>query len=415
MNTIFGLTYQVSEQTKENGDRKSNQDCVSNIQLDEKCLMLITADGHGRALNIDFGRFFSQYTVDYAKSYFSEHISELHLNPLKVIEDFFDRLNESIEKYVYENLDKRIFELSDNIVVNKYTKNPISGGTTCTIILFIDNSIYSANVGDSSAFLVSTKPVLADVKPLRIDLATSQNVTDILQTFSSEYLIELSTDTPCDSKYERDRIIQYDDPVNFIYDSCNRTERELIFNQDGTKKEVPKNIYNKNVRKDIATLIKCSTGECLAMTRSIGDYNIHKHGGTHKPVISHIENFSNLLEDGNILSIICATDGVWDNWLYPDVQSFLMHDSCLNILFKEDDGVNCVSKSFLDRNQIYAKRNFGISTDDASFVLAYFKKEVFVDIPSEDSKVTHLDEVSLNNPSEDSKVTHLDEVSLDNY
>jgi len=72
-----------------------------------------------------------------------------------------------------------------------------------------------------------------------------------------------------------------------------------------------------------------------------------------------------------IVCIVLATDGVWDNWAYEDVTRFVMDSSCLNAISAGADGAERVAKAFMQRNAVYAKRNFGGQADNATGIVVY--------------------------------------------
>lgn len=71
------------------------------------------------------------------------------------------------------------------------------------------------------------------------------------------------------------------------------------------------------------------------------------------------------------LCLVLATDGVWDNWTYEDVGRFVMDASCLGAVGAAVDGAKRVTISFMQRNALYAKRNFGSSADNATGIVLY--------------------------------------------
>lgn len=71
------------------------------------------------------------------------------------------------------------------------------------------------------------------------------------------------------------------------------------------------------------------------------------------------------------ICVVLATDGVWDNWLYEDVTRFVMDSSCLGAIAKAADGARRVTMSFMQRNAIYSKRNFGNQADNATGIVMY--------------------------------------------
>ena len=73
----------------------------------------------------------------------------------------------------------------------------------------------------------------------------------------------------------------------------------------------------------------------------------------------------------NMISLVVCTDGVWDNWTYEDVTKFVLDPSCMNAVVSGGDGARRVAASFMQRNGIYAKRNFGAQADNATGIVVY--------------------------------------------
>lgn len=61
--------------------------------------------------------------------------------------------------------------------------------------------------------------------------------------------------------------------------------------------------------------------------------------------------------------------------MYEDVTKFVFHGSCIDAVMDRNNpngnGAVRVSQSFMNRNMIYSKRNFGISADNATAILLY--------------------------------------------
>ncbi len=72
-----------------------------------------------------------------------------------------------------------------------------------------------------------------------------------------------------------------------------------------------------------------------------------------------------------VLCLVLATDGVWDNWTYEDVTKFVLDPSCLGAVAQGSDGAKRVALSFMQRNGVYAKRNFGAQADNATGIVMY--------------------------------------------
>ena len=73
----------------------------------------------------------------------------------------------------------------------------------------------------------------------------------------------------------------------------------------------------------------------------------------------------------SVVCIVLATDGVWDNWTYEDVTRFVMDASCLSAVNAGPDGAERVAKAFMQRNSVYARRNFGAQADNATGIVVY--------------------------------------------
>lgn len=147
--------------------------------------------------------------------------------------------------------------------------------------------------------------------------------------------------------------------------------------------------------------------DALAFTRSLGDLHLHTYGGrfcyfdrylmfniwcclflgvTHLPEVQSL-NLSSLFQQisssstplpttndnisKNCIAIVLASDGVWDNWLYEDVGKFVMDNSCLQALQSLPDGAQKITDSFMQRNTMFSKKNFGSQADNATAIILY--------------------------------------------
>ena len=74
--------------------------------------------------------------------------------------------------------------------------------------------------------------------------------------------------------------------------------------------------------------------------------------------------------------VVLCTDGVWDNWIYDHVCKFVMDPSCLNAIVADTEkGAARVAKSFMLRNQTFARKNFGDGSDNATGIVMYITQE----------------------------------------
>jgi hypothetical protein len=72
-----------------------------------------------------------------------------------------------------------------------------------------------------------------------------------------------------------------------------------------------------------------------------------------------------------VLSLVLCSDGVWDNWAYEDVAAFVMDQSCVSVAASTVNGCGRINKAFMQRNDIFAKQNFGSHADNATCVMLY--------------------------------------------
>ena len=117
---------------------------------------------------------------------------------------------------------------------------------------------------------------------------------------------------------------------------------------------------------------RCWTGRCSSRpstpTPSAGGLS-SPCSGWYWPQVSHPYTLSL-----PVCNIIPCVDGVWDNWKYEDVSQFVLDVSCLEAVLHPAaatpyTGIQRVSASFLHRNMIYSKHNFGSQADNATCII----------------------------------------------
>lgn len=108
----------------------------------------------------------------------------------------------------------------------------------------------------------------------------------------------------------------------------------------------------------------------------------HIVGVTHRPEVHRVD-LGRLFEtvaghasekqppETPLLCLVLATDGVWDNWTYEDANRFVLDASCVNAVKTDPNGARRVAASFMARNAVYAKRNFGAQADNATGIVLY--------------------------------------------
>ena len=148
--------------------------------------------------------------------------------------------------------------------------------------------------------------------------------------------------------------------------------------------------YYKNVRDEKATYVCDRRGEyVLSATRALGDFKLGSHGVSNKPEIrsinldavftdlkGHIDNvsteetvytteetvYTTVIKkalDPKTICVVLASDGLWDNFKYQEVQLFVMDNGCLKaIVDKPMNGAQLVVNSLMNRNATRGAKNF---------------------------------------------------------
>jgi len=386
---------------------KPNQDKKIIIPFVEHdgCLIGV-ADGHGIK-----GEEVSELCERIMTVLVGEKMSELLENPVAFLE------------YAFEYIQSEIVE--------KYKHNKC--GTTFSLVLVLEKKMWIANVGDSTGILCAKHPIF---KPQHLkcekDVANPDKVVVHSEEESSiptNYIVLTSEDHSPENpdEYKRMRAFKSSEEnpnhaeLLCIYDKIRRSKNLCppVFNisEDGEPSVRPVDgsfeYYHKNVRKEKGTYVSDRNGEnVLASTRAMGDYALNILGVSHKPEIRSIDLnviFQELKEkialakaeenksradilttcenvvtseevepepDPISVCVVLCSDGVWDNWIYDHVQKFVMDKSCLKAIEKDKMlGAQRVCKSFMLRNQAFARKNFGNNSDNATGIVMYITEE----------------------------------------
>ena len=395
--------------------RVINQDSFCVIHKPEiNCYIFMVADGHSK----DTGQIASQTCTETLKIFTDENIELLQTNPVLFLENYYtsvhQKVRESFVAYIESKGDEANID-SRGIVSSrkKDTKSfkQISGGATLSVSVFINNILYSSNVGDSSCILFSNKSNLQQsMMKYEKDAADEHRTKTFANAEFARELVLTAEHSP-DSSDEYIRIRNFRNSeldknqaeLLFVYDITDREKplcsRIFDISEDGTPTKAPMTeYYYKNVKKDPATYVSVPFNndypDAVAFTRSIGDFNITAYGVSEKPEIHSIDMnaiFMNereirlkedeLLTDGGseyaipIFCLVLATDGYWDNWTNEIAGKFIMDPSCLRAInTNPTEGAQKVAKSFGQRNLYYANKNFGSSKDDQTCIVAYISQ-----------------------------------------
>ena len=292
-----------------------------------------------------------------------------------------------------------------------HTWSCVHGGTSCSLVVVVGMTMYAANVGDSSGTLCTVAPslvpsMLVPVVDAALPVGTksaAQKAYELLpaagQTPSTTMIITAEHSPESPSEFVRLRAFRPRDgdamqpALSVVYDAPtldkSRCGPVFALDKNGTPTVTNKGMYYKTVRKEWASLVSTPSSarfqDALAFTRSLGDLHLHTYGVTHLPEVQvvDLQQVFDALQVANTegmhpmakttICVVLATDGVWDNWTYEDVTRFVMDASCLNaVLGPNGDGAERVAQSFMQRNTVYARRNFGAQADNATGIVAYF-------------------------------------------
>ena len=399
------------------GGSTVNQDRHCIVSLPEHSVYaIIVADGHCR----ETGHFVAEISKNCIEKLIKDKVTELIENPVAFLEFCCDYIHQQVRLELVEIMEKdgykvKVDEHSGIISKRKYETQPwseLKGGTTFSIIVLINRKIYIANVGDSTGLLCCKHPIL---KPSHIkyekdaanptkDMPIIDPINDTLSTY-----IELTRDhSPGNiDEYLRMRAFKCSD------ENPNHAELMCVYDVQGKHKPSCPNVFDisesgiptvreineyycKNVRKEKATYVTDKYGaDVLSVTRAFGNFKLQSLGLSNKPEIQSMDLdpiFDQLklqidaakvetdaikpIDPMTICAVLCS-DGVWDNWIYDHVGKFVMDPSCLTAIVADPErGAARVTKSFMIRNQTFARKNFGHgNADNATGIIMYITQE----------------------------------------
>lgn len=325
----------------------------------ETIVVLGVLDGHGH----DLGKVAAVAAKKSLLAFFGRESARLRVDAASCLVSAFESAHQAIKERFREVLEQdglKVIEEDDGYLVKQRGafQGCVYGGTACSIVAIVDQTVvHVANVGDSSVTL---------------------NRIDEHEVLTTEHSPESPSEfcrmrdfrpNPADSRFPA-MCVTYDT----ITSDKTKCQPIFILDVDGVPTVCTAGgKYHKNVRREWATRVSTPMTDrfpldALAFTRSLGDLHLHTYGVSHVPdVRTHV-----LSTTTATVCLVLATDGVWDNWTYEDVTKFVLDPSCLLALDKTDEGATRITKAFMERNAIYAKRNFGeLQSDNATAILVY--------------------------------------------
>lgn len=226
--------------------------------------------------------------------------------------------------------------------------------------------------------------------------------------------------------------------LQFIYDSKSPSvDRIPIFHysQDGTIHRTGKGEYYKNVRSEWATFVATPPHapfqDALAFTRSLGDLHLQTYGITHVPSITWIDltKPSDITSDARKvykvqlpqhiqaslvslcicnppeskdiihdivhsptcpvfflnpiepvasypLAIMIGSDGIWDNWVYSEVSSFMLDPKRIKEAM-QNNSISSIITAFIQNNLQRGNINFGPTADNMTAITLYLLPKLY--------------------------------------
>ena len=361
------------------------------------------------------GKLIANTGCEFMKKHIKNNIELILENPIEFISNCFKLIHEHIKLELIKKYESKGFKIMIDqfgAILKQYPGftnwTIISGGTTKTMVLVVKDMMYIANVGDSSALLCSSHPILKKehinyLMDVSNPIIKKSNI-DFKEDIPS-FTLELICDHSIDNEEEYKRIRSFAPSVDnpnkpkalFVYDDNKqpiKSNCNPIFDvsEDGVISKLTHNItFVKNVRKEpsayITSPLNATYLSSLAFTRTIGDYILTEYGVTYQPEIQSVnlktvfeclENAKYKLNEQspNIMSVIVASDGVWDNWIFNELSEFIMYEKFIERLINfPKKTAQDISNLLIDRNNLYATHNFGESADNATAILMYITQE----------------------------------------
>eukprot|EP00602_Paraphysomonas_sp_CaronLab_P004867 CAMPEP_0185025198 /NCGR_PEP_ID=MMETSP1103-20130426/8250_1 /TAXON_ID=36769 /ORGANISM="Paraphysomonas bandaiensis, Strain Caron Lab Isolate" /LENGTH=429 /DNA_ID=CAMNT_0027558347 /DNA_START=82 /DNA_END=1371 /DNA_ORIENTATION=+ len=397
------------------GGSRENQDDM--FIFDRPALgicVLGVLDGHGR----DVGQTASETGRKFLLSYFEEHVDELLEDPYTCLVQGIVQSHEAIRESFIRVLRGKGWEVQNTaeeyLVKRKSSSHPwacVHGGTSCSLVALVNTTLYTANVGDSSGILCSSRAILAQSMVKHVGDSAIGNKrhpnmsTDDTPVSTVVLTAEHSPESPEEFIRMRNFRHREGDPTQpsllVVYDASTHDKSRCspVFSLDANGDPVVTNrgSYYKNVRHEWASLVAAPSyarfQDALAFTRSIGDFHLHLYGVTHypevtsidlKPIFESLEESNEDLSSQPYLAVVLASDGIWDNWEYDDVTSFVVNPELRSKAKRieskidessstdEEDGLKYtkhISKALIDANAVHANRNFGNQADNATGIV----------------------------------------------
>jgi hypothetical protein len=157
------LKWKACGDTDIGGSRENQDDMFIFERVDLGICVIGVLDGHGR----DVGQLAANSARLFLLDYFAEKCQDLLTDPYNCLVDGIRACHDAIRNSFMDSLRKKGWEVQntgENYLVKRKSANApwacVHGGTSCSIVAVVNGMLYTANVGDSSAILCTSHPVL---------------------------------------------------------------------------------------------------------------------------------------------------------------------------------------------------------------------------------------------------------------
>ena len=298
--------------------KKQNQDAYFVARpADGKSVVWGVLDGHGP----DNGRLAAQTAASAFTEWFEAHMDEVAATPQASMSAAFKHAHDAIRAAIvkkYADRGQPLEETPEGFFLEE-DGQPADGGTTASVVALLQGHLLIvANVGDSDCLLGG---VLPDGS-----IGFEQLCADHTAMSVDEYIrvARLTEERPDD--WEPALFVYDGDPDDLLEVFAVSDEGSVAVDPELAEQLDELGIGYKSTRGDRATAIVVPETERygqqkLGMTRSLGDFYMQHHGCTYEPAVSCIDLFD-LVAQLSQVTLILASDGLWDVWNYKDVLKY---------------------------------------------------------------------------------------------
>jgi len=363
------------------GGGQTNQDAYDVFDVPgENCVVFGVYDGHGREL----GELASAVARDSVRASILQPgaVARLRTNSEEFLIEAFRKAHDAIRDAFRQKYMAAGWEVQDTeegfLIKRQAPSQPWTcthGGTTATVVAILDGwRMIVANVGDSTALWGG---IDAEAQTLHRELSAEHSPESIDEFERVRRFKPLENDASPGSPIMPEMRFVYDAP------SFSKSQCPPIFEvaPTGQIRVTGNGRYYKNVRSEWATLVTTPPSarfqDALAFTRSLGDLHLHVYGVSCVPTVTEydITALHSLVaspEDGDkrMSILFVCTDGVWDNWKYPDVVSASLAPELVSTV-RSDPTAQRATDRLMGANIKRAKEHFGPQADNMTAVACY--------------------------------------------